>query len=268
MKIFIPGLIMAVLLSGCNNQDAPADALKSDNSQLYAMQATSYKWPAAQPGVSVASNILATNYYLVIDGSGSMEESGCSEGILKIEVAKAAVTQFINKIPADANVGLLTFDINNVSEKVPLGLDRETILQKVTAMEVGGGTPLRSAIRGAYHALTQQALTQLGYGEYHLVVVTDGEASSGEDPLSAVNEILSNSPIVLHTIGFCIDPGHSLNIPGKTDYRSANNPEELLQGLASVLAESSEYVIDEFKQGAAAPATTVPATTVPGKAAP
>jgi hypothetical protein len=45
----------------------------------------------------------------------------------------------------------------------------------------------------------------------------------------------------LHTIGFDIGEGHSLNQPGKTDYSSAQNPEQLRKSLQDVLAESEEF---------------------------
>ena len=59
--------------------------------------------------------------------------------------------------------------------------------------------------REAYaRARRAQRIAQLGYGEYHLVVVTDGEAT-GEDPTRRRRtDPDRESPVVLHTIGFCI----------------------------------------------------------------
>jgi hypothetical protein len=79
-----------------------------------------------------------------------------------------------------------------------------------------------------------------------LVVVTDGHASKGEDPTPAVNRILGESPVVVHTIGFCIGERHPLNQPGRTYYRSANNPRALQQGLETVLAESPDFSVTQF----------------------
>jgi hypothetical protein len=92
-----------------------------------------------------------------------------------------------------------------------------------------------------------RAAAQLGYGEYHLVVVTDGEANQGEDPRAIVDVITRKSPIVVHTIGFCIGQNHSLNQPGKTVYRAADNPEDLERGLAEVLAEAPSFDAQSFK---------------------
>jgi len=99
----------------------------------------------------------------------------------------------------------------------------------------------------AYRKLTEQAARQLGYGEYHLVIVTDGEASQGQDPTSAVNRLLAQSPIVVHTIGFCIRTQHSLNLPGRALYRPADNPGELRRELAEVLAEAPSFAVLEFR---------------------
>ena len=251
MKHYVPCLMLAVLLAGCDSQNKSTDANQASpkkEQQVYALQSTSYKWPPPKQNNQIAAKLLTKNYYLVLDGSGSMSESTCAAGSRKINIAKVAVAQFISQIPVDANVGLLIFDINGVGQREPLGLDRQAILHDVATMEAGGSTPLRSAINVAYRALTAQAQAQLGYGEYHLVVITDGEADGDEDPGLVVHDILDNTPIVLHTIGFCIKSGHSLNIPGMTDYRSANNPEELRQGLSDVLAESTQYTVDTFKQ--------------------
>jgi hypothetical protein len=250
MLKYLSAIIVLVTLTAC---EQPADGndnsrIISNNDNTYAMRATKYTWPPLVQGAAISYDVLAKNYYLVIDGSGSMDEVNCSAGLRKMDVAKTAVQQFVNQIPVESNVGLLTFDVDGVVQRVSLGSNRTQILRDVTDMKAGGGTPLRTAIKDAYKSLTLQAQSQLGYGEYHLVIVTDGEASSGEDPSSVVKEILADSPVILHTIGFCIGEGHSLNVTGKTDYRAANNPEELRQGLAEVLAEANEYTMDKFNQ--------------------
>jgi hypothetical protein len=52
----------------------------------------------------------------------------------------------------------------------------------------------------------------------------------------------------VQTIGFCIGPKHSLNQAGRTIYRAADNPAELRQGLADVLAEAPQFTVTEFKK--------------------
>jgi len=202
--------------------------------------------PAAPREVDPA-NLMARNYYVVFDASGSMTERKCSVNERKIDVAKRALEDFAAKVPADANLGLVVFDNRGIRQLLPIApIDRRALASTVAQVRPGGGTPLAEAIRHAYRELTQRAAVQSGYGEYHLVVITDGEAN-GEDPRGVVDQLIAQSPVVMHTIGFCIGNDHSLNQPGRTVYRAADNPEALAQGLSEVLAESPSFTVLRFK---------------------
>ncbi|GAB2928487.1 vWA domain-containing protein [Rheinheimera gaetbuli] len=242
-------ILSALCLAGCGPVSVPTvDHASADRPALqsYALDSTRYDWPQASQSQTLADNVLAQNYYLVFDGSGSMSERNCASSQEKIVVAKSAVSKFISSIPPTANVGLYVFDHYGAQERVALGQNRSQLLQSVKRVLANGGTPLRSAAEAGYKALTEQAKKQLGYGEYHLVIVTDGEASSNEDPASVVRQILRDSPVQIHTIGFCIGEGHSLNIPGQTYYAAAGSPEELDAGLAQVLAEADDYSLLDY----------------------
>lgn len=200
--------------------------------------------------IEIAENLLAKNYYVILDGSGSMQSSECS-GTEKNKhaVSKKALSSFVGVLSKDSNLGLLTFDSSGISERLPLGPDNsEEFRDKVNASTTGGGTPLQDAIQRGYDKLDHQMKKQLGYGEYHMVIVTDGEANNGQEPDRVIDEILRKSPIVIHTLGFCIGNKHSLNQPGKTLYKTANNPEELQRGLKGVLAESEEFNLSDFEE--------------------
>ncbi len=216
----------------------------------YAKRGADNTWPPLEAGTAqVASNLMAKNYYLVVDGSGSMRDEGCSNGQAKLAVAKQAISSFVNKLPSDANVGVFAFDNRGTGERLPLGqYSAAEIIDSINSIQAGGGTPLSKGIEAGNDVLTRQAKKQLGYGEYHMVVVTDGEASSNYSPDNAVRNLLSGSPIVLHTIGFCINERHSLNQPGYTIYKAANNPKDLLEGLESVLAEAPDFQVADFSQ--------------------
>lgn len=206
-------------------------------------------WPPALDQASaVSKDLFAKNYYVVLDGSGSMKDSACSGNQSKMEAAKSAVAAFAASVPVDANLGLQVFDNRGVREWLPLGTgNRERFTQLVNQVGPTGNTPLRDSIDQAYAKLLIQGRKQLGYGEYHLVIVTDGEANAGQDPTVSVNAMLKESPVVLHTIGFCIGGNHSLNQAGRTIYKAADNPDALRQGLADVLAESPTFSVSKFK---------------------
>lgn len=198
-------------------------------------------WPPklGEIPVELEPNPMTKNYYLIFDGSGSMEGE-------KLRTAKKALLEFIKIIPVEANIGLLAFDDNGISERVKLGRNRQELENQINSVTANRGTPLRSAIGMAYQSLELQGHKQQGYGEYHMVIVTDGEASSGEDPRNSVDSIIGYSPIVIHTLGFQIGQNHSLNQPGKTLYKSATNLEELSRGLENVLAESESFSVTNF----------------------
>ncbi len=207
-------------------------------------------WPPGQPGqAAISRDLFARNYYVVLDASGSMDGRACSGDLTKIAAARNALAAFADSLPADANLGLQVFDRSGVREWLPLGTgNRDKFRAALGRASASGGTPLRDAVALAYDRLQAQGARQLGYGEYHLVVVTDGEANPGQDPTAAVNQLLAQSPVVLHTIGFCIGTEHSLNQPGRTLYRAADNPEQLRAGLGAVLAEAPSFAVLEFRK--------------------
>lgn len=191
---------------------------------------------------------MRNNIYVVFDGSGSMADVGCSGNVSKADAAKQALFSFADQIPVDTNLGMLVFDNFGTRETVALSVaNKDKFSQEVKAVYPNQGTPLKTAITKAYKKLTAQAKKQQGYGNYHLVVVTDGAASASEDPTYIVNEILDESPIVLHTIGFCIKEQHTLNQPGRIIYKSAMNVKDLQTGLSNVLAEAPNFVATDFK---------------------
>lgn len=227
--------------------DAQAVTPTQPASPYYALRPADDKWPTLESENTISGNLLAANYYIVLDGSGSMEGGLCAVNSTKMKVAKTAITQFAQQIPADANIALLAFDKGGASQRVALAVNnREQFFNQVNAMQSGGVTPLKSALTFAYQKLQKQAVTQLGYGEYHLVVVTDGIATANEVPDQIVQAILQESPVVIHSIGFCIDENHSLNQPGMSFYTAAGNAEELQKGLQAVLAESPDFNSEHF----------------------
>ncbi len=246
----------ALCLAGCNPQQAPGagttpaepnDRSPATAAPLYALQATDNSWPALEGMDTLADNLLAENYYIVFDGSGSMAGEDCTDGRSKMEEAKFAVSQFLNRIPAEANVGLFVFDMAGISERAPLGpTPRPALVKIINDSQAGGGTPLSAGIEQGYRALLAQGQRQLGYGQYNLVVVTDGEASPGFDPAGVVGHVLAQSPVNLHTIGFCIGTDHSLNQTGRTFYKAADDPKSLAQGLEAVLAEVPDFAVNRF----------------------
>lgn len=252
----IPLAVLAVfvvqIMLDVNPRDPPsgtvAKPVEKKLTSSYGQRGADNGWPTILPGaLAQAGDRLARNYYLVLDGSGSMNETNCTSLPSKLEEARAAVTAFSRQLPDDALLGAMVFDAYGIREVLPIGPYDANRLEKVlNAMTSGGGTPLARAMEIGYRALQKQAVAQLGNGEFNLVVVTDGIADTGQDVTGTVWNIVSQSPVNIHAIGFCIDGNNGLNQPGITRYTAARDGEALKRGLAAVLAEAPDFDASSF----------------------
>lgn len=185
---------------------------------------------------------LVRNFYFIFDGSGSMGEH--LHGERKIVGAKQAVRRFIEQVPSDVHLGLFIFDRQGKREVVSLEANnQQSFLQAIDNIEVGGGTPLARAIEYATDRLKEQRAMQLGYGEYNLIVVTDGKA----DNIPEASEIAVQQGISIYAIGLGIGENHPLNNPDYVvSYTAAENFDQLTQALVEAVAESPVYDDTDF----------------------
>jgi len=157
----------------------------------------------------------------------------------RLEGAKWAVEQFLPLVPRDVNLGLWVFDANGNSERVALGPDkRAQLIAEVQKIRAGGRTPLTESIEQGVNRLVQQRDKQLGYGEFRLVVVTDGEATGRPLPQAVAYARERRMPI--YTIGLCLSAEHQLR-KSSVSYRAADSIEALKLGLEETLAETNVF---------------------------
>jgi|SRR3989344_176162 len=209
--VFAAFLLLAGCVSGPPLQVNPSDWQKA----------------AIEAGQTAAPKSLV----LVFDGSGSMRSS--------LYEAKTAIGTYVKALPVDISLGLVVFDERGLRKVADLSTDRELFQKGVQSVVARDNTPLGEAVETAYLMLAAQAKKLNARGEYHLVVVTDGEADSNELLENNVKAIVGNSPVKLFTIGFKIGTNHVLNRPGpQVRYVSADNEAQLRQGLQKVLAET------------------------------
>jgi hypothetical protein len=260
--LYILIILFSLMLTGCGEDPQPVQKAASQPASAAPApqpsapsppqkEETRATWPfmhAGEPAGVLADNLTAKNYLLIFDGSGSMRESKCAGASRKIDVAKQAVVTWSKSVPANANLGLYAFHNNGILTLPMASGQRDGFMQAVDQIMAGGNTPLSKAMLYAYDSLTKQGRRQLGYGEYTIVVVTDGIANSIENLQKVADHILSKTPITIYSIGFCIGEHHSLNQPGRTMYKSADNPDQLKEGLREVLAESEAFDEQEFSK--------------------
>lgn len=228
-----PGLVPAAGPTSTNQGSGPAAATPKAGIEL----------DENVPGARVATT---RNFYFVFDGSGSMNENvGDSSGkrIRKLDGAKKAVQRFMDKVPQDVNLGLYVFDDKGQREVVPLGPNNhDTFLKAIMSIKSGGGTPLAESIQYAANRLIEQYKKQLGYGEYRLIAVTDGQA----DYIPEAVAYAQNHTIPVYAIGLFVDADHPLRTHAFS-YTDADSFEKLEQGLGETLAELPSFDSTSFQ---------------------
>lgn len=237
------GILLLAL--GCSSEPPqppqPPPKESSSGSPVVTETAVAPTEASAQGEVS-----LTRNFYFIFDGSSSMNDKckGASDRFRnKIEGARWAVQEFMRKVPDDVNLGLYIFDRKGRREAVRLGPStRQTFLDAIGGVDAWYGTPLAESMRFGVDRLVEQYGKQLGYGEFRLIVVTDGLA----DGLAEAAQYATRKGIPIYAIGLCIDADHPLRRYALS-YREANSYEDLAKGLEETLSETEAFDSSAFE---------------------
>jgi secreted protein with Ig-like and vWFA domain len=193
---------------------------------------------ASAPAAPTGEVSLARNFYFVFDGSGSMDGQ-------RLRDAKQAVKEFLKNVPDDVNIGLYVFDYYGDREVLPLKANNKAqFVAQVDKVYAGGGTPLGAAIAKGASTLAAQREKQLQYGEYRLIVITDGEAS---DYIETGTDAAEKNLVPIYTIGFQIGNRHKLR-QHSVSYQSANDINELRKALTEAAAELDVFDPQSFQK--------------------
>ncbi|MYK19885.1 VWA domain-containing protein [Candidatus Poribacteria bacterium] len=189
-----------------------------------------------------ADDIHKDNIVVILDASGSMQEKFSGDQTKsKMEAAKAALQEVLAKVPNDTWIGLLVFSGANIRNEwvYPLG-EKETqkLIAAIDLPQPGGGTPLGKYIRIGANRLLEERAKQYNYGNYRLLIVTDGEASDAAQVEHYTPEIL-NRQIRVDVIGVDMKTDHML-AQVVDSYRRADNPGELMAAVSQILAETGD----------------------------
>jgi hypothetical protein len=179
------------------------------------------------------------NVVIVLDDSGSMNEP-MSSGNTRIEAAKTAITAVLKQFQQETKLGLLLLNGGRSNEHwaiplEPLSASKATKL--VMTLRANGGTPLGDRIREGADALLKLREKQV-YGNYRLLVVTDGEANDARLLATYLPDILSRG-IIVDAIGVDMKKDHTLATRVHS-YRRADDDAALQKALQEVFAERLE----------------------------
>ena len=195
---------------------------------------------------SADDDIHKDNIVVILDASGSMQDKFSGDRTKsKMEAAKAALQGVLSKVPDDTYIGLLVFSGANIQNEwvYPLGpKDTQKLTAAIQLPRPSGDTPLGRYIRIGANRLLEQRERQYNYGNYRLLVVTDGEASDADKVKHYTPEIL-NRQIRIDVIGVDMETDHMLaNVVDS--YRKADNPGELVAAVSQILAETGDTGTD------------------------
>ena len=153
----------------------------------------------ARPQASIRVPKGQTSVMLAVDVSGSMAATDVQP--TRIEAAIAAGRTLIDKLPSNAQVGLVIF--NAQAEVVtPLTTDKGSVKDALGTLRPGGGTAIGSAIQVAVAQLASIADPNSAKSQNYAMVIllTDGTSNTGIDPATAAGEA-AKAKIPVQTVG-------------------------------------------------------------------
>ena len=173
---------------------------------------------------------------LVIDKSGSM-------GGEKIEMAKEAARAAVELMGPSDKVGVLAFEGENfwVSELHPCS-DKGFVLDRIAALEAGGGTVMAPAMEEAHETL-RGAVAKLK----HVIILTDGISAPGD--FEGIAQAMAADRITCSTVAMGGDADQSLLEEiarlGSGRFYVADDPAQVPQIFAKETVTASKSAINE-----------------------
>lgn len=145
---------------------------------------------------------------IVFDASGSMEYP-ISTGERKIDVAKDAVNDFLEKLTSNDRVALIVFhgcESEHIQIEAGFTNSRSVVTSAVAEIEPYGDTPIGDSLLYAWDYLKNSGERN---HSWYIVIFTDGEETCSGDPCHAADVIASESSSYADTpvyaIGFFVD---------------------------------------------------------------
>ncbi len=173
---------------------------------------------------------------LVIDKSGSM-------GGEKIELAKKAAAGAVELLGPKDKIGVIAFEGETfwVCDVQPAS-NKNSVIDKISAIEAGGGTVMAPAMEAAYEAL-QNTTAKLK----HVIILTDGISAPGD--FEGITQNMATAKITVTTVGVGEDADKKLleDIArlGNGRYYYTDDPSSVPQIFAKETVTASKSAINE-----------------------
>jgi len=201
----------------------------------------------ARPQAEVSLPKLEGTVILTFDVSGSMAADDLKP--TRMEAAKVAATEFVNKQPSNVLIGVVAFSDGGLSIQPPTNDKTQTletiyrlvprrgtslgngILVSLNTIVVSAGDPpfLSGNIASAPDSATPDSALQGWYPSAVIVLLSDGENNQNPDPVAAA-DLAADLGVRIYTIGIGSTQGATLEVEGFTVFSQLD--EELLQSVS------------------------------------
>jgi Ca-activated chloride channel homolog len=202
----------------------------------------------ARPQAQVSLPKLESTVILTFDVSGSMAADDLKP--TRMEAAKAAAREFVNKQPSNVLIGVVAFSDGGLSIQPPTD-DRQKTMETIYRLVPRRGTSLGNGIlvslntivvsagdppflttnsTSAPSAQTPASVPTGWYPSSVIVLLSDGENNQSPDP-SAAADLAADLGVRIYTIGIGSTTGAMLKVEGFTVFSQLN--EALLQSISS-----------------------------------
>lgn len=200
----------------------------------------------ARPQATVSLPKIEGTVILTFDVSGSMAADDVTP--TRIEAAKAAASQFVERQPAGILIGVVAFSDSGISVQAPTN-NRASTLATIERLVPRRGTSVGNGMLVALNTIAVEsgdppfinpsrlstseeplAAPQGWYPSAVIVLFSDGENNESPDPAVAA-DLAADLGVRIYTVGVGTAQGTTINVEGLTIQTQLN--EEILQYIAS-----------------------------------
>ena len=149
----------------------------------------------SKPIIETQKLVKSAQVILLLDLSKSMQAQDFRPN--RLEAAKLAALEFLEKLPSEVETALIVFD-REASIKVDFSKNRQLIrsaIKRIDLEDLGNGTALGEAILEADRVFRRKNQKS---EQKNIVLLTDGESNSGIDPIEALTQI---TELKIYTVG-------------------------------------------------------------------
>ena len=202
---------------------------------LYGLALTALAVALARPEATIAVPAEQATIVLAIDRSGSMRATDVEP--TRLEAMQTAANRFLERVPRRVKVGAVAFNSKTDVLEAP-ATDRVPLRTAVEALTAGGGTATGDAIDASLELIRRGGPDRPPAA---IVLISDGESTSGRDPLDAAREAASlGVPVYTVALG---TPGATI-VDAKGRTQPAPPDPETLRAVAEASGGQSFAVED------------------------